>query len=221
MKKHIVKCRRVKELSFGERLSLEVISIDGHQNYSASRKIYIDEKYKKLYYKFHADDQAYQYELMGGIQKLVINGHKLNVNIVQIEIQILGENQQSQSSQIIPEVGKQYRLRNEAIVKIVAFENDKNFVSEPTYIGVCLFGENDGTIRYSREGKLLSHGKVTNFEIVSEYTENKIWLVIKDDEFTCKVLSYYVKENAYDFAKKFGGFVKEIDLDKEKKNVIK
>jgi hypothetical protein len=221
MKKHIVKCRRVKELDFGRRLSLEVISIDGHQNYSASRKIYIDENYKKLYYKFHTDKQAFQYELIGGIQKLTINGHKLNICITQIEIQILGENQQFQSSEIIPEVGKQYRLHNGAIVKIIAFENDKKFVSEPTYIGIYLFGKIDGTVRYSKEGKLLSHDKVKNFEIVYEYKENKIWLVINDDGITCKVSSYYVKENAYDFAKKFGGFVKEIDLDEEKKNVIK
>jgi len=225
MKKHIVKCRRVKELDFGRRLSLEVISIDGHQNYSASRKIYIDENYKRLYYKFHTDKQAYQYELIDDIQKLTINGRKLNVCITQIEIQILGENenhQQCQNSQIIPEVGKQYKLHNGAIVKIIAFEDDEKFVSEPTFIGIfivsCLFGKNYSTVRYSKEGKLLSHDKVKIFEIASEYKENKIWLVINDDGITCSVSSFYKKDVANNYAKNYGGFVKEIDLDMEKQN---
>jgi hypothetical protein len=216
--KTIIKCRRVKPLEFGARLCLQVISINGTKLEPFKYKIYIDETTKILYYKYNKDTQVQSYAFKGSYQQLTVEGITYKVWPADVEISPYTGETDEDDAVLKPtnvlEVGKIYELQNGSIMKIIAFEDDLNFVSEPTFVGVCSIHKNDYVIRYTQSGELCQALHDT-FKIKSEYKENKIWIVINPIDRTCSVASFYIKKDAENYFEKFGGILKEIDLDEE------
>lgn len=72
-------------------------------------------------------------------------------------------------------VGKSFRLKNGIKTNIVAFVKAGDCASQDTYIGVY----RDGTIRFDVNGKLLSHAEKEDWSIDGEFTDKKIWVVVR------------------------------------------
>lgn len=166
-------------------LTKEVVSIVYNKKpfslSKAKNRIFLDAKNQFWYLtKGGLFPEKYAYSNMGGVtyQAITIDGDKLVFPVNQKMTLVETSVEENLNTNIVLNVAGQYRLRNGLKMKIFAYTNDEEFASEPTFIGLYRHQGFDSAIRYSENGKVLSHGGDITFEIESEWIEKEVWVVV-------------------------------------------
>jgi hypothetical protein len=83
------------------------------------------------------------------------------------------------------ERNKLYKLRNGFKVKIIEFVNDSRFSTTAQWIGVYSNPKNKNelaTIRFEVNGRVLSHDRVKEYDIVGEYAASTFIVLFKNGD---------------------------------------
>lgn len=92
---------------------------------------------------------------------------------------------------IKPAVGKSYVTSGGARVRVVAFEDNMDFVSEPQFIAVGLKSPGiTHALRYDLNGYVLSHGKDAYYNLVREFSDQIVYIILIKNGAEFKTLSY-------------------------------
>lgn len=158
----------------------------------ASRKIFLDKAAGKFYY-LHSNSFVYEYKVswnnLEWYQQITMFGTTYQVSASTKTIFEWNSSKYTppkaltESKIKILKVGANYRLANDTRVKIVAFVTaEDGFCTEGTFIGVYQAKDSLGTIRFSIDGQLLSHGGDKNYFLESEWKEEILWSIVYRDQ---------------------------------------
>jgi len=176
-----------------------IVGIDGRA-VADDRFIYLDNSKYCWYAKdsshdpvrYHVNRSGYQHVTLNGVIFRINTGVKFEVrrNIAAIYKRAVT---QYRGAMVLDKV---YRLKNGAKMQLVAKVVAGDFSSETIYIGAY----KNGTVRYSADCKLLSHGGKDEWSIECEWKNVELWVITyseMDGKFKSATLTSEAAADAY------------------------
>jgi hypothetical protein len=173
----------------------ELVSVNGNMVNYGGRRIYAEldpnnsNLIKELRYSCHNKDiksvnDTYKYDCICNNWVITVNAKKFKISNASFyknyELIFQHEGSNVFESSYQPhnkwQVGKYYRLRNGTKMKLIA-DCGIEF-SETRYVGIYDHSTGSATVRFDQNGKITSHAGDKNYEIIEEWKEDELWVVV-------------------------------------------
>jgi len=175
----------IKETKISSNVTHQVIRINGLPVNQDSRKsIFYNKHSRTLWYSVNGVTVGRYAPVKNSIYRVTVSGTKYTIDFSLVGgLKIIEEDNQKPNDLDCLEKDKLYKLRNGFKVKLIQFVHDAKFSTTAEWIGIYSNPKNKNelaTIRFDLEGRVLSHDRVKEYDIVGEYTTSTFIVLFKN-----------------------------------------
>jgi hypothetical protein len=184
MKKITANSITIKKTDFNSYVTHQVIKINGLP-IESSRQIFYNKHSQTLWYSLNGVTVGRYAPVKNKVYGVSVGStikYRLDFDYGSL-MKIIDDDEQRPNDLEQIERNKLYKLRNGFKVKIIEFVNDSRFSTTAQWIGVYSSPKNKNelaTIRFDVTGRVLSHDKVKEYDIIGEYTASTFIVLFKN-----------------------------------------
>jgi hypothetical protein len=174
----------IKETKISSNVTHQVIRINGIPvNRDSRNSIFYNTHSRTLWYSINGVTVGRYVPAKNSIYRVTVSGTKYTIDFSLVGgLKIIEDDEQRPNDLDLAHF-ELYKLRNGFKVKLIQLVNDPRFSTTAQWIGIYSSPKNKNelaTIRFDLEGRVLSHDRVKEYDIVGEYTATTFIVLFKN-----------------------------------------